>query len=69
MEGREPSYTVGGNPTWYSHYGEQCGDKTGEKKKKKLKKLEKKLPYDPAILLLGIHMEETRIERDTVYNS
>ena len=69
MEGREPSYTVGGNPTWYSHYGEQCGDKTGGKKKT-LKKLEKKnLPYDPAIPLLGIHMEETRIERDTVYNS
>ena len=24
-----------------------------------------KLPYDPAIPLLGIHIEETRIERDT----
>ena len=23
------------------------------------------LPYDPAIPLLGIHTEETRIERDT----
>ena len=30
-----------------------------------LKKLEIELPYDPAISLLGIHMEETRIERDT----
>ena len=29
-----------------------------------LKKLEIELPYDPAILL-GIHTEETRIERDT----
>ena len=29
-----------------------------------LKKLEIKLPYDPAIPLLGIHTEETRIERD-----
>ena len=29
-----------------------------------LKKLEIELPYDPAILLLGIHTEETRIERD-----
>ena len=29
------------------------------------KKLEIELPYDPAILLLGIHTEETRIERDT----
>ena len=30
-----------------------------------LKKLETELPYDPAIPLLGIHTEETRIERDT----
>ena len=30
-----------------------------------LKKLEIKLPFDLAIPLLGIHTEETRIERDT----
>ena len=30
-----------------------------------LKKLQIKLPYDPAIPLLGIHTEETKIERDT----
>ena len=30
-----------------------------------LKKLEIELPYDPAIPLLGIHSEETRIERVT----
>ena len=30
-----------------------------------LKKLEIELPYKPAIPLLGIHTEETRIERDT----
>ena len=30
-----------------------------------LKKLEIELPYDPAIPLLGIHIEEARIERDT----
>ena len=30
-----------------------------------LKKLEIELPCDPAIPLLGIHTEETRIERDT----
>ena len=30
-----------------------------------LKKLEIELPYDPAILLLGIHTEQTRIDRDT----
>ena len=29
-----------------------------------LKKLEIELPYDPAISLLGIHTEETRIKRD-----
>ena len=29
------------------------------------KKLEIELPYDPAIPLLGIHIEETRTERDT----
>ena len=30
-----------------------------------LKKLEIELPYNPAIALLDIHTEETRIERDT----
>ena len=30
-----------------------------------LKTLELELPYDPAISLLGIHTEETRIKRDT----
>ena len=30
-----------------------------------LKKLGIKLPYDPAILLLGIYPEETKLERDT----
>ena len=29
-----------------------------------LKQLEIELPYDPVILLLGIHTKETRIERD-----
>ena len=29
-----------------------------------LKKLEIELPYDPAIPLLGMHTEETRIEKD-----
>ena len=26
VEKREPSYTVGGNANWYSHYGKQRGD-------------------------------------------
>ena len=30
-----------------------------------LKKLGIKAPYDPAIPLLGIHPEETKIEKDT----
>ena len=30
-----------------------------------LKKLEIELPYNPETLLLGIHTEETRLERDT----
>ena len=33
--------------------------------KKQRHQLEIELPYDPAIPLLGIHTEETRIERDT----
>ena len=56
MEKREPSYTVGGNANRYSHCGEECGDF--------FKKLGIELPYDPAIPLLGIYPEETRIERD-----
>ena len=34
-------------------------------KKKTKKKLGLKLPYDPAIPLLGIYPEETKIEKDT----
>ena len=56
-EKREPSYIVGGNantvqPLWRTVW-------------RFLKKLELELPYDPAIPLLGIRTEETRIERDT----
>ena len=46
-----------GMQTSTSHYGEQWW--------RFLKKLEIQLPYDPAIPLLGIHIEETRIETDT----
>ena len=55
MEKREPSYTVGGNANWYSHYGEECSDF--------LKKLGIELPYNPEIPLLGIYTKDTRIER------
>ena len=56
MEKREPSYTVGGNVNWCSHYGTQYNF---------LKKLKIEVPHDPAIPLLGIHTEDTRRERDT----
>ena len=57
VEKSEPSYTVGGNANWFSHYGEQCGES--------FKKLGKELLYDLGIPLLSIHPEETRTERDT----
>ena len=57
MEKREPSYTVGGNVNWCSHYREQYGDS--------LKKLKIELPYDLAISLLGIYPEETLFLKDT----
>ena len=57
--------------------GMQTGTATMETVLRFLKKLGIELPYDPAILLLGIHSEETRIERhiyasvhcSTIYNS
>ena len=62
VEKREPSYIVGGNANWYSHYGEHTGESPVWRF---LKKLEIELPYDPAIPLLGIYTKETRSERDT----
>ena len=57
VEKRETSYTVGGNsklvqPLWRTVW-------------RFLKKLGIELSYDPAIPLLGIHIEETRIERES----
>ena len=57
MKNREPSYTVGGNVNWDNHYGEQFGVS--------LKKLKIKLSYDPVILLLGIYLEKTVIQKHT----
>ena len=51
MEKREPSYNVGGNVNWYSHYGEQCGNSL---------KLKIELLYDPAIPLLGIYPKKLK---------
>ena len=52
MEKRECSYTVGGNPLW-------------KMVSRFLKKLGIKPPYDPAIPLLDVYPEETKIEKDT----
>ena len=55
---KEPSYTVGGNVNWCSHYGEQDGGS--------LKTLKLDLPtYHPAIPLLGMYPDKTRIQKDT----
>ena len=45
--------------------GMQTSTATMENSGRFLKKLQIERPYDPAIPLLGIHTEETRIERDT----
>ena len=45
--------------------GMQTSTATIENSVEITKKLETDLPYNPAIPLLGIHTEETRIERDT----
>ena len=56
MEKKKPSYTVGGNVNWCSHYGKQYGGS--------LKKLKIELPYDPEISILGIYLEKTLIQKD-----
>ena len=56
VEKRKLSYTAGGNVNWYNHYGEQCGDSL---------KTENRTAVWPSNVLLGIHTEETRIERHT----
>ena len=56
MEKRDPFCTIGGNVSWYSHYGEQFGDN--------LRNLYIELPYDPAIPLLGIYPDKALLKRD-----
>ena len=46
----------------------QTGTATVEDSVEIPENLEIELPYNPAIPLLGIHTEETRIERDTQGN-
>ena len=54
---REPSYAVGGNVSWCSHYGKTVW--------RFLRKLKIELPYDPAIPPLGIYPDKTVIQKDT----
>ena len=61
MEKREPSYTVGGNVNWYSHYRKQCGGSS---------EIANKATNDPAILLLFIYMKETQtLTQKDIYTS
>ena len=50
---REPYYPGYGNVNWYSHYGEQYGAS--------LKKIKIQFPCDPAVPLLGIYPEKTKL--------
>ena len=56
VEKREPSCTVGGNVSWYNHYGQPLW--------RYLRKLYIELPYDPAIPLLGIYLDKIFLKRD-----
>ena len=55
MEKREPSYTVGDNVNWSSHYEKQYGGSS--------EKLKIEVPYDPAIPLLGIPRQNYNSKR------
>ena len=55
-EKRKFSYTVGGNVNWYNHWKILW---------RFLKKLKVELTCDPAIPLLGIYLEKTKIQKDT----
>jgi len=57
VEKRKPSYTVGWNVNWCSHYREQYGIS--------FKKLKIELPYDLVNPLPGIHLEKTILQKDS----
>ena len=54
VEKREPFHTVGGNVSWYNHYGKQHGGSC-----------KTELAYNPAVPLLGIYPDKTVIQNDT----
>ena len=53
---REPSCSVGGCVSWYSHYRESM---------EVPRKTKTELPYDPPIPFLGIFLDKTIIQKDT----
>ena len=55
MDKRQGSNTVGENVNWCSHYEEVW---------RFLKKLKIELSYDPAVPLLGMHLNKTLIPKD-----
>ena len=52
MQKKQPSYIVGWNVNWYSHYREQYGSS--------IKKLKIELPYDLAISVLDTYPEKMK---------
>ena len=56
VEIREPSYSVGGNANWHSHYGEQYGGFS--------KNLKIQPPYDFAVPSLGIFLKKIMVQKD-----
>ena len=52
VEKGKPSCVTGRNVNWGSRYGKQYGDCS--------KKLRIELPYDPAVLLMGIYLKNTK---------
>ena len=60
MEERGPSYILGGNVNWYSRYGKQYRGFS-----KKTNKQKNGVAICPGILLLGMYLEKTIIQKDT----
>ena len=53
VEKQEHFYTVGGNVNYFNHCGQQCGNSSRD--------LEIEIPFDPAILLLGIYPKDYKL--------
>ena len=58
VQKRDPSYTVGRNAIWYSHYGEQYGDFIK-------RKTDDRVTMWSNSPLLGIHLDKAVIQKDT----